>query len=80
MEMDATAMPPLLRAFAEAVRHNPTQQQWLHRHGHALIDALISDGEGFELAILEILRLYPADSNKWAIKLLRLLPSKSARC
>ncbi len=52
-------MPPLVRAFAEAIRHNPTHQQWLRRHGHALIDALISEGEGFELAILEILRFTP---------------------
>lgn len=50
-------MPPLLRAFAEAIRHNPNHQQWLRRHGHALIDALISEGEGFDVAVFEILRL-----------------------
>ena len=53
----AGARPPLLRAFAEAIRHNPTHQQWLRRHGHALIDALISEGEGFDVAMFEILRL-----------------------
>ena len=57
MEMDATVMPPLVWAFAEAIRHNPTHQQWLRRHGHALIDALISEGEGFDVAMFEILRL-----------------------
>ena len=57
MEMDATDMPPLVRAFAEAIRHNPTHQQWLRRHGHALIDFLIGPDGGSTAMVLETLRL-----------------------
>jgi hypothetical protein len=57
MSLDPDMMPPLVRAFAEAVRYSPDDQAWLRLYGHTLIDSLVEPDGGSAAMVLEILRL-----------------------
>lgn len=57
MSGSADSMPPLVKAFWHALSCSPTDQAWLKRHGHDLIDALPDSAAPAGSEITEVLRL-----------------------
>ena len=57
MNHQAEGMPPLVKAFAEALAQDPATRAWLNDHGHTMIAVLNESSDPCTGEVIEILCL-----------------------